>query len=61
MSTVSLSYTETLSRQNTSSNRTIFHVDMDAFYSSIEQREHPEYRGKAVIVGADPREGKGRG
>ncbi len=61
MSTVSLSYTETLSRQNSGWNRTIFHVDMDAFYSSIEQREHPEYRGKAVIVGADPQEGKGRG
>ncbi len=47
--------------RDTSWNRTIFHVDMDAFYSSIEQREHPEYQGKAVIVGADPREGKGRG
>ena len=34
---------------------------MDAFYSSIEQREHPEYRGKPVIVGADPRKGRGRG
>jgi nucleotidyltransferase/DNA polymerase involved in DNA repair len=34
---------------------------MDAFYASIEQREHPEYRGKPVIVGADPQEGRGRG
>ncbi len=34
---------------------------MDAFYASIEQRERPEYRGKPVIVGADPREGRGRG
>ena len=34
---------------------------MDAFYASIEQREHPEYKSKPVIVGADPQEGRGRG
>ena len=34
---------------------------MDAFYASVEQRDHPEYRGKPVIVGADPKEGRGRG
>ena len=34
---------------------------MDAFYASIEQLDHPEYKGRPVIVGADPRAGKGRG
>ena len=32
-------------------NRTIFHVDMDAFFAAVEQREHPEYRGKPLIIG----------
>jgi len=39
----------------------ILHIDMDAFFAAIEQRDHPEYKGKPVIVGADPRDGKGRG
>ena len=41
--------------------RIIFHLDMDHFYTAVEEREHPEYKGKPVIVGADPKGGKGRG
>lgn len=28
-----------------------FHVDLDAFFASVEQRDHPEYRGKPLIIG----------
>jgi DNA polymerase-4 len=34
--------------------RLIMHVDLDAFYAAIEQRDHPEWRGRPLVVGTAP-------
>ncbi len=41
--------------------RIIAHVDLDAFFASIEERDKPRLRGRPIVVGADPMDGKGRG
>ena len=41
--------------------RIIFHIDLDAFFASVEQRDNPSLKGGPVIIGADPKGGKGRG
>ncbi|MBI4162873.1 MAG: DNA polymerase IV [Candidatus Aenigmarchaeota archaeon] len=39
----------------------IFHIDMDAFFAACEEHNNPELKGKPVVIGAAPKEGKGRG
>lgn len=41
--------------------RIIAHIDMDAFFASVEERDHPWMRGMPIVVGADPEDGRGRG
>ena len=41
--------------------RIIAHLDMDAFFASLEERNSPHFKGRAIVVGADPKEGSGRG
>src|SRR5688572_15339233 len=54
------SFHTTMNAANASSktHRKIIHIDMDAFYASIEQRDNKHYRGKAIAVGGSP-EGRG--
>ena len=47
-----------MEEKETQVRRKIIHIDMDAFYASVEQRDHPEYRNKPLVVGGLP-EGRG--
>ena len=42
-------------------NKIIMHVDVDAFFAAVEERKHPEFKGMPIVVGADSKEGRGRG
>ena len=42
-------------------NRIIAHLDMDAFFASVEERYTPRFRGLPIVVGSDHKNGMGRG
>jgi len=41
--------------------RIIGHIDMDAFFAAVEERDNPRFAGRPIVVGADPKGGRGRG
>lgn len=41
--------------------RKIIHIDMDAFFASVEERDHPEFRGKPLVIARHPSDTGGRG
>jgi DNA polymerase IV (DinB-like DNA polymerase) len=61
----SLTYPDDVSLMNSEMQgecqRIILHLDMDSFYASVEVQRRPELAHKPVVIGADPKHGKGRG
>src|SRR3989344_1710928 len=41
--------------------RIIAHLDLDAFFAAVEERDKPRLSGRPIVIGADPEDGKGRG
>ena len=41
--------------------RKIIHIDMDAFFASVEERDHPEFRGHPLVIARHPSDTGGRG
>jgi DNA polymerase IV (DinB-like DNA polymerase) len=41
--------------------RIVLHIDMDAFFAAIEERDNPQFANRPIVVGADPKKGFGRG
>ena len=50
-----------MGKKSTDCQRIILHLDMDSFYASVEMRENSDLKGKPVVIGADPKNGTGRG
>jgi DNA polymerase IV (archaeal DinB-like DNA polymerase) len=42
-------------------NRIILHLDMDAFFAAVEERDKPRLKGRPIVIGSDPMGGRGRG
>ncbi|MEZ4156458.1 MAG: DNA polymerase IV [Candidatus Paceibacterota bacterium] len=41
--------------------RIVMHLDMDAFFAAVEERDRPRLKGRPIVIGSDPLDGKGRG
>jgi DNA polymerase-4 len=54
MATADKSADNGLKGMHTEQHRKIIHIDMDAFFAAVEQRDHPQYRNQPIIVGGSP-------